>query len=115
MSLCAQELYHPRDFLSILAAIPVCRNDTGLTVLDRGLRFLFCLGFLVGLVNSSSTVVPEEHKSHRACLSTCVLDTVTGQESIPHRSHRACLVTLSLDTVEDVMVGEVDELEEDVG
>ena len=28
---------------------------------------------------------------------------------------RACLVTLSLDTVEDVMVGEVDELEEDVG
>ena len=28
---------------------------------------------------------------------------------------RACLITLSLDTVEDVMVGEVDELEEDVG
>ena len=43
------------------------------------------------------------------------LNTVTGKESIPHRSHRACLVTLSLDTVEDVMVGKVDELEEDVG
>ena len=32
-----------------------------------------------------------------------------------HRSLRAYLATLSLDTVEDVMVGEVDELEEDVG
>ena len=31
-----------------------------------------------------------------------------------HRSLRAYLATLSLDTVEDVMVGEVDELEEDV-
>ena len=29
MSLCVQELYHPLDFLSILAAIPVCRNKTG--------------------------------------------------------------------------------------
>ena len=28
---------------------------------------------------------------------------------------RSCLATLSLDTIEDVMVGEVDELEEDVG
>ena len=28
-----QELYHPRDSLWILAAIPVCRNDTGLPVL----------------------------------------------------------------------------------
>ena len=66
--------------------------------------FLFGLGFLVGLVN----------RSDRSFLSTCLLDTVTGQESIPHRSHRA-LVPLSLDTVEDVMVDEVDELEEDVG
>ena len=46
-------------------------------------------------------------------ISTCLLDTVTG--SIPHGSPRAYLATLSLDTVEDVMVGEVDELEEDVG
>ena len=42
-----------------------------------------------------------------------LLDAVTGKESIPHRSPRA-LVPTSLDTVEDVMVGEVDELEEDV-
>ena len=43
--------------------------------------------------------------------STCELDTNTGWESIPLR----CLlsrVSLSLDTV---VVGEVDELEEDVG
>ena len=66
--------------------------------------FLFGLGFLVGLVNGSQ----------RSFLSTCSLDTDTGSESIPHRSHRSCLATLSLDTVEDVMGGEVDELEEDV-
>ena len=35
--------------------------------------------------------------------------------SVPHKSPRAYLTTLSLDTVEDVMVGDVDELEEDVG
>ena len=66
--------------------------------------FLFGLGFLVGLVN----------RSHRSFLSTCLLDTVTGSESIPHRSLRT-LIPSSLDTVEDVMVGEVDELEEDEG
>ena len=32
-----------------------------------------------------------------------------------HGSPRSCLATLSLDTVEDVMGGEVEELEEDVG
>ena len=38
LSLCVQELDHPQDFPWILAAILVCRNDTGLTVLDRGFR-----------------------------------------------------------------------------
>ena len=53
--------------------------------------------------------------SHRSIISsTCSLDTGTGWESVPLKSSRA-LVSLSLDTVEDVMVGEVDELEEDVG
>ena len=46
----------------------------------------------LGLVNNSSSGIPEDH-----------------------RSPRAYPTTLSLDTVEDVMVGEVDELEEDVG
>ena len=46
----------------------------------------------MGLVNNSSSGVPEDHKSPRAYLAT-----------------------LLLDTVEDVMVGEEDELEEDVG
>ena len=63
--------------------------------------FLFGFGFLVGLVN----------RSHCSFLSTCSLDPVTGQESIPHRSSRA-LVSLLLDTV---VVGEVDEFEEYVG
>ena len=63
--------------------------------------FLFGFGFLVGLVNGSP----------RSFRSTCSLDTDTGQESIPHRSSRV-LVSLSLDTV---VVGEIDELEENVG
>ena len=45
VSLCVQELYHPRDFLGILAAIPVCRNDTGLPVLTRGLFWDFWLSW----------------------------------------------------------------------
>ena len=65
--------------------------------------FLFGLGFLVGLGNNGS---PRSIIS-----STCELDTGTGWESIPLRSSRAP-VSLSLDTV---VVGEVDELEEDVG
>ena len=67
---------------------------------------------MVGLVNNSSEV-SEEHGSPRSCRSTCLLDTAAGKESIPHGSPRSCLATLSLDTVEGVMVGEVDELEED--
>ena len=43
--------------------------------------------------------------------STCELDTGTGWESIPLRSSLS-RVSLSLNTV---VVGEVDELEEDVG
>ena len=74
VSLCVQELCPPQDSLRTLAAIPACRNVTGLSVLSRGLRF----GFLVGLVNSSSSGIREEHGSPRACLSNCLLDTVTG-------------------------------------
>ena len=64
--------------------------------------FLFGFGFLVVLVNNGS---------HRSFLSTCSLDTDTGWESIPLRSSLS-RVSLSLKTV---VVGEVDELEEDVG
>ena len=63
--------------------------------------FSFGFGFLVGLVNGSP----------RSFLSTCELDTDAGSESVPHRSSLS-RVSLSLDTV---VVGEVDELEEDVG
>ena len=64
--------------------------------------FLFGFGFLVGLGNNGSP---------RAIRSTCELDTGTGWESIPLRSSLS-LVSLSLHTI---VVGEVDELEEDVG
>ena len=101
VGLCVQELYHPRDFPWILAAIPVFQNTTGRSVPSRGFRFYLVLDFLVGFVNGSP----------RSVRSTCELDTRAGKESIPLRSSRA-RVALSLDTV---VVGEVDELEEDVG
>ena len=41
VSLCVQELCHPRDFLGILAAIPVYQNTTGRPVLYRGFRFIW--------------------------------------------------------------------------
>ena len=63
--------------------------------------FLFGFGFLVGLGNNVSP---------RSIRSTWELDTGTGWESIPLRSSLS-RVSLSLDTV---VVGEVDELEEDV-
>ena len=65
---------------------------------------LFGLGFFVGLGNNGSL---------RSIISSkCELDTGTGWESIPLRSSLS-RVSLSLDTV---VVGEVDELEEeDVG
>ena len=73
VSLCVQELCHPQDFLRILAAIPVCRNKTGLSVLSRALHFYLVFGFLVVLENGSP----------RSFLSTCSLDRNTGLESIP--------------------------------
>ena len=64
----------------------------------------FCsyLDFLVDLDNNGS---------HRSFCSTCELDTDTRWESIPLKSSHA-RVSLSLDTV---IIGEIDELEKDVG
>ena len=64
--------------------------------------FLFGFEFLVGLGSNGS---------RRSIRSTCELDTGTGWESIPLRSSLS-RASLSLNTV---VVGEVDELEEDVG
>ena len=64
---------------------------------------LFGFGFLVGLGNNGS---PRSIIS-----STCELYTGTAWESIPLRSSLS-RVSLSLKTV---VVGEVDELEDDVG
>ena len=67
VSLCVQEICHPRDLLWILAAIPVCRNDTSLSVLNRGLRFYLVLDFWLAW----STGLPV------LSFSTCILDTDT--------------------------------------
>ena len=62
---------------------------------------LFGFGFLVGLVNGSP----------RSVRSTSELDTSAGWEPIPLKSSLS-RVSLSLDTV---VVGQIDDLEEDVG
>ena len=113
VSPCVQELCHPQDSLWILAAIPVFRNGTRLPVLARGPHFFWFLDF--GWFSQQLFWSFRRVRSHRSCLSTRSLDTIAGWWSIPHGSPRSCLSTLSLDTVEDVMVGEVDELEEDAG
>ena len=99
VSLRVQELCYPQDFLWLLAPIPGSQNLASCPVLNRALRFFLVFVFLVGMVNGS----------HRSFRSTCELDTGTGWESIPLKSSRA-QVSRSLDTV---MVGEVDEFEED--
>ena len=63
VSLCSQELCHPRDFLWILAAIPGSPRSFS------WFSFLFGFGFFVGLGNDGS---------HRSIRSTCELDTGTG-------------------------------------
>ena len=45
VSLFVQELFHPQDSLWILAAIPVCRNNTGLPVLARDPDFIWFSDF----------------------------------------------------------------------
>ena len=47
VSLCVQELCHPRDFLRILTAIPVCQNRTCHPVLFSWFSLLWGFGFLV--------------------------------------------------------------------
>ena len=86
-------------FSEFLQSLPRCRNTTGLTV-SIVVSFLFGFGFWVGLGNNGSP---------RSIFN--ILDTSTGWESIPLRSSLS-RVSLSLNTVE---VGEMDELEEDVG
>ena len=101
VSLCVQELYHPQDFLRILAASLGFRNKAGLPVLTRGLRFYLVLDFWLAW-STGLTVLSVQHVH---------LTQILDRNLSPHRPSRA-LVSLSLDTV---VVGEVDELEEDVG
>ena len=70
-------------------------------MLSRGFLFFFWEGFSVGLVNGSL------HSFRSNVNLTQVLDG-----NLSHSGPSCALVSLSLDTV---VVGEVDELEEDVG
>ena len=101
VSLCVQELYHSTRFSLNSCSHSGMSEHNGSPRSKSWSSFLFDFGFWVGLVNGSLL-------SFR---STCELDTDAGWESIPLRSSCAP-VSLSLDTV---VVGEVDELEEDVG
>ena len=78
VSLCVQKLCHPRDFLWILAAIPVCRNTTGRHVLYRCFRFYLVLDFCLAWATTGRPVLFVQH----------VLDTGNGWEAIPLRSSR---------------------------
>ena len=104
VSLCVQELCHPQNFLWILAAIPICHRS------HRSISWSwFLLGFWIfdGLgLTTGHPVLSFQH---------VYLTQLRDRNPSPHGSHRSCLITLSLDTVGDVIVGEVDELEEDVG
>ena len=59
-SLCVQELFDPQNSMGILATILVCRNDTGLSVLDRGLRFHLVLDFWLAW-STGLTVLSFQH------------------------------------------------------
>ena len=57
----------------------------GLPVLDRD-PHLFLVSDFGCLVNNCSSEISEDHDSPRSCLSTYLLDTTAGQESVPHGS-----------------------------
>ena len=101
VSLCVQELCHPRGFSLNSCSHSGMSEHNGSPLSKSWSSFLFGFGCLVGLVKGSP----------RSFRSSCSLDTDTVQESIPHRSSLS-RVSLSLNTV---VVCEVDELEEDVG
>ena len=76
------------------------RQTTGLSVLYRGFRFYLVLDFWLAWATTGLPVLFVHH----------VNDTGTGWESIPLGSSLSGVSHLL-----DVVVGEVDELEEDVG
>ena len=61
VSHCVQQLCHPLDFLLFLAATPGCRNVTGFSVLDRGLRFYLLLDFWLAWAKTGLPVLFVQH------------------------------------------------------
>ena len=119
VSLCVQELFHPQDFLWILAATPGFQNSTALDLSRQttGLPVLswFPLYLVLDFFGWLGERLPgsaANNGSLRSIISsTFELDTGTGGESIPLWSSLS-RVSLLLNTV---VVGDEDELEEDVG
>ena len=80
--------------------------------------FVFIWFWILGCLSQQLAALPRFQKSTGLSVLSfqrVYLTQILDMYLSPHRSSRALLITLSLDTVEDVMVGEVDELEEDVG
>ena len=104
-----KKLCHPPTFPWILAASPVFRNGTGLSV--RGPHFFGWM--LVGLVNNSSEC---QNSAGLSVLDVQHAYLTLLRDGDPSGTGLAVLVyPLSPDTVENVMGGELDELEEDLG
>ena len=107
-------------FSEFLAAIPVCQNGNGVSpLLAHNVVSPFYrgfLGFMVGLVNRIFEIGLKSNGSLRFFPFNMFTWHRYWIGIYPtHVFPCSSLATLSLDTVEDVIVGEVDELEEDVG
>ena len=94
-------------------AVPRMRLRSSLSVVQHLFCRLVSFFFKAESVQNSAAIPVCQNTTGlpRSIRSTCELDTGTGWESIPLRSSLS-RVSLSLNTV---VVGEVDELEEDVG
>ena len=101
VSLCVQELCHPRDFLWILAAIPVCQNTTDLPV-PSWFHLYLVLDFWLARATTGFPVLFVQHVN-----LTQALDGNLSHSDLPFLESHCRLTQLWL--------VDVDELEEDVG
>ena len=103
-----QELSSTR-FFWILATIPVCRNETSFSVLDRGLRFSF-------LAQSTASLLEFHKKQVSPVIAFQHVHLTRLRDGDPSRTSLSVLVYPYLRLkVEDVMGGALEELEEDLG
>ena len=75
VSLCVQELCRPQGSLSLSCSHSGISEWHGSLRSWSWLSFLFGFGFLVGLINSCSSEIWEDHGSRRSCLASTVFIT----------------------------------------